>query len=124
VRNSIFFAAIDANMRPQCCQRIEANPSNFGTYEEKDSLEGINARIFIDRDDLRKGSYFREEITVASAKLAAGSELSERPSVQEQKRLGCESVQLELISFWSDKRARRIRTKSMGARMPCVPRCK
>jgi hypothetical protein len=50
-------------------------------YEEKDSLEGINARIFIDRDDLRKGSYFREEITVASAKLAAGSELSERPSM-------------------------------------------
>ena len=93
-------------------------------YEEKDSLEGINARIFIDRDDLRKGSYFREEITVASAKLAAGSELSERPSVPEQKRLGYESVQLELISFWSDKRARRIRTKSMGARMPCVPRCK
>jgi hypothetical protein len=54
------------------------------------------------------GNYFRKERAVASAELAAGSEMSERPNGQEQKRLGCEQLQLEMISIWSDKLSRRL----------------
>src|ERR1700675_2955289 len=100
--------------------------SNFGTCEVKNWLEVLNAWVFVGRNGLIKGWVFsRRGLRRKTQSLLVPKELSKGPAgAGKQTRGQVGNLQLESLRTRIAKWARKTRTKSMGVRMRCVPRCR